>query len=35
MLHIGVGVKTLSYSDIGMWTPYVTHRGRGINLILH
>ena len=23
MLHIGAGVKTLSYTDIGMWTPYV------------
>jgi hypothetical protein len=36
MLHIRAGVKTLSYSDIGVnGTPYVTYKGRGKNLILH
>jgi hypothetical protein len=35
MLHIGVGVKTLSYTDIGVNTLVTHDRGWGINLTSH
>jgi hypothetical protein len=33
MLDIGAGVKTLSYTDIWVWTPYVLmlHIGAAVN----